>query len=269
LVTLEELIGGEIAMNIELKGKVALVTGSGKGIGKAIARAFGDAGAVVAVNAAHLESAQSTVDEMKMNGNEAIAIEADVADEKAVSSMIDRVTKELGGLDILVNNAGIGSEMVPTIEQSIERFDRIVAVHLRGTYLCCRSAGRWMVKNKSGKVVNIGSAAGMGGMPRRTAYGAAKAGIIQLTRVLAVEWAEYGINVNCISPGLVFTPLIERGIQAGIVDLERMRKRHPLKRLGKPEEIADAALFLVSDHAAWITGVNLPVDGGWAAYGDV
>jgi NAD(P)-dependent dehydrogenase (short-subunit alcohol dehydrogenase family) len=254
-------------MKIELSGKVALVTGSGKGIGRAIALAFSDAGAAIAVNAAHIESAQSTVDEIKKSGNKAIAIEADVADEAAVDAMINRTISELGGLDILVNNAGIGSEIVPTIEQSVEKFSRIIDVHLRGTYLCSRKAGRWMIEKKYGKIVNIASIAGMVGVPVRTSYGAAKAGIIQLTKILAVEWAEYGINVNSISPGHVLTPMLESFVNAGKVKIEPVIKRHPLGRLGKPEEIADAALFLASNHAAWITGINLPVDGGWSAYG--
>jgi len=254
-------------MNIELKGKVALVTGGGKGIGRAIAFRFAEAGAAVAVDAAHLASAQSTTDEIIKLGSKAIAIEADVADESQVDNMTEQVMKEFGRLDILVNNAGVGSELVPTIQQSVEKFDRLIAVHLRGTYLCSRAAARHMIQAKYGKIVNIASVTGMVGMPIRTSYGAAKAGIIQLTKTLAVEWAQYNINVNSISPGTVLTPMVEGHIQAGTIDVEPLRKRHPLGRLGKPEEIADAALFLASDYASWITGINLPVDGGWSAYG--
>jgi NAD(P)-dependent dehydrogenase (short-subunit alcohol dehydrogenase family) len=254
-------------LNPDIKGKVALVTGSGKGIGKAIALRFSEAGAAMAINAAHLSSAQSTADDITQFGGRAIAIEADVTDVVAVDEMIDRVIQELGGIDILVNNAGIGSELVPTVEQSVEKFDRLIAVHLRGTYLCCRKVGKFMIEKKYGKILNIASIAGMAGMPMRTAYGSAKAGIINLTRILAVEWAQYDINVNCISPGLILTPMIESYIKEGSLEAEPLEKRHPLGRFGKPEEIADAALFLVSDHASWITGVNLPVDGGWSAYG--
>jgi NAD(P)-dependent dehydrogenase (short-subunit alcohol dehydrogenase family) len=254
-------------MKIELKGRVALITGGGKGIGRAIALRFSEAGASVAVDAAHLASAQSTVDEIERAGGRAMAIEADVASENEVEDMLRRVVQELGGIDILVNNAGVGSELVPTIEQSVERFDNLLAVHLRGTYLCSRAAARFMIEKEYGKIVNIASVTGMVGMPIRTGYGAAKAGIIQLTKILAVEWAEHNINVNSISPGTVLTPMVEHHIQAGNIDVEPTRKRHPLGRLGKPEEIADAALFLASDQAAWITGVNLPVDGGWSAYG--
>ena len=254
-------------MNIELTGRVALVTGGGKGIGRAIALKFAEAGAAVAVDAAHLTSAQNTADEIIKLGGKAVAIEADVAIENQVDNMIGQIMKEYGRIDILVNNAGVGSELVPTIEQSIEKFDRLIAVHLRGTYLCSRAAARHMIKAKYGKIVNIASVTGMVGMPIRTSYGAAKAGIIQLTKTLAVEWAQYNINVNSISPGTVLTPMVEGHIQAGNIDVEPLRKRHPLGRLGKPEEIADAALFLASDYSAWITGVNLPVDGGWSAYG--
>lgn len=252
---------------MKLDGKVALVTGAGKGIGRATALIFAEEGADVAVNALHLSSAEGTVKEIRKLGRRAIAIEADVAVVDDVDRMMDTVLNELGKIDILVNAAGARPENVPTIEQSIEKFDRTLNTHLRGTYLCCRRAGQWMVKYGGGKILNISSTAGITGFPMRTAYGAAKAGIIHLTKTLAVEWAKHNINVNCIAPAYILTPRIETGVKEGKLDLELIEKRTPLGRLGEPNDVARAALFLVSDDAKYITGVTLPVDGGWLAYG--
>jgi len=252
---------------MKLSGKVALVTGAGRGIGQAIALTFAEEGADVAVNALHLSSAEDTVKEIRKLGKRAIAIEADVAEVDDVDRMVDRALDELGKIDILVNNAGDRSENVPTVEQSIEKFDRTLSTHLRGTYLCCRRVGRWMISQKGGRILNISSVAGITGFPMRTAYGAAKAGIIHLTKVLAVEWAKHNINVNSIAPGYILTPRIEAGVEEGKFDLELIIRRTPLGRLGEPDDIARAALFLVSDEAKYITGVTLPVDGGWLAYG--
>ncbi len=189
-----------------LDGKVALVTGAGKGIGKGIALAFARQGAEVVVNAAHQATADAVAGIIKseLKGN-AIAIEADVSKAEEVDAMVGKALKEWGKIDILVNNAGIVQEFAPTIEQSIEKWDRVISVHLRGTYMCCRRVGQWMVKNNGGAILNMSSVAAFGSFPMRTSYGPAKAGIINLTQVLAVEWAKYHIRVNCIAPPVCST----------------------------------------------------------------
>jgi len=256
---------------MKLEGKVALVTGAGGGIGRATALLFAREGADIAVNDIDLSLAEETVEGVRQMGQRAIAIRADVAEAGEVDTMVDRVISELGGVHILVNNAGISSKEGPpgdTIEQeSVERWDKVVNVILRGTYLCSRRAGRWMVSNNTGKIVSISSIAGIAGYPRIIAYGSAKAGIINMTRALAVEWGKYNVNVNCIAPAWVRTSMLENALKDGRITLEEIEKRTPLGRPAEPEEVAKAALFLASDDASFISGVTLPVDGGWLACG--
>ncbi|HUS04317.1 MAG TPA: SDR family NAD(P)-dependent oxidoreductase [Dehalococcoidia bacterium] len=248
-------------------GKVALVTGAGRGIGRAIALALAGEGADVGVDALHLSSAEETVKTIKELGQRAIAIEADVAEADQVKKMIGRVIDELGSIDILVNNAGVNLEIVPTVEQSLEKWDRMMSVNVRGTYLCCREAGKWMIAHRRGKIINIASIFGIRGFPMRTAYSPSKAAIINMTMDLAAEWGKYNINVNCIAPGFVLTDMVKNWIEQGKFDLETLQRRTPLGRLTTPEDIAKAAIFLSSDEANNITGVTLPVDGGWISYG--
>jgi NAD(P)-dependent dehydrogenase (short-subunit alcohol dehydrogenase family) len=251
---------------MKLEGKTALVTGAGSGIGEAIAFLFAREGADIAVNDIDPASAEKTAEAVMNMGRRAIAVQADVADGEQVDRMVDRVIDELGGVQILVNNAGIPVHGPFLETQTPENWDRVVAVILRGTYLCSRSAGRWMVNNGTGKIVNISSIAGARATPHIPSYGAAKAAVIQLTRTLAVDWGKYGINVNCISPGVINTPLTQRTIAVWETP-EEIKARIPLEVMGEAEDIANAALFLVSDEARHITGVNLPVDGGILAKG--
>ena len=251
---------------MKLQGKVALVTGAGSGIGQAIALLFAKEGADIGVNDIDLLSAEHTVAAVKQIGRRAIAIKADVFEPDAVDAMVDRVINELGGVHILVNNAGVPLRGPMLEEQTVERWDRAVAVILRGTYLCSRRAGQWMSVHKTGKILNISSLAGIIGSSDHGGYGPAKAGVINLTRALAVEWGKYHINVNCIAPGLINTPLTQRAI-AREPALANIAQGVPLRRMGEADDIAKAALFLVSDDASYITGVTLPVDGGWLASG--
>ena len=251
---------------MKLEGKVALVTGAGSGIGQAIALLFAREGADIAVNDIELSSAEETADAVKKIGRRAIAVKADVAESDEVDAMVDRVISELGGVHILVNNAGIAVHGPLLEEQTPENWDRVVSVILRGTYLCSRRAGQWMVSHKTGKIINIASLAGILGSANLTGYGAGKAGVINLTRALAVDWGKHNINVNCVAPGVTNTPLTERAL-AHWFNLEQITERIPLGRMGEPEDIAQAALFLASDDARHITGVTLPVDGGRLAGG--
>jgi NAD(P)-dependent dehydrogenase (short-subunit alcohol dehydrogenase family) len=252
---------------MRFSNKNVLVTGSGRGIGRAIALAFAREGASVAVNSLHGETAEPTAEDVRRLGRKAVAIVADVSVEDQVNAMVDRTVQELGGLDILVNNAGVSQPIMPTVEQSTEDWDRVIDVNLRGTYLCVRAAGRWMVKKGSGKVVNIASAAGLTGQPMRTAYAPSKAAVINLTRDLAVEWAASNINVNSVAPGYVLTDLVAGLLASGRIDEKAIVRRTPLGRLSTVEDIAHTVLFLASDEARNITGVNIPVDAGWTANG--
>ncbi len=244
---------------MRLAGKVALVTGAGSGIGQATAQLFAREGAAIAVNDINLSSAEQTANTIRQVGGKAIAVKADVADEKEVIEMIDRSIKELGGVHILVNNAGIGGGG-PVLESSSEAWDRVMGVILRGTYLCSRQAGRWMVNQHAGKILNISSIAALRFRANMSAYASAKAGIINFTRALALEWAPYHINVNCIIPGGIKTPMTQRMLST-FTD-QQIKELIPLGRIGEPDDIAKAALFLVSDDADFITGAALPVDGG-------
>lgn len=249
---------------MKLEGKVALITGAGSGIGKATALLFAGEGADIAVNDIDLPSAEKTTDAVKQIGRRAIAVQADVADPDAVDAMVDRVISELGGVHILVNNAGIPVHGPMLEAQTVEGWDRVVAVILRGTYLCSRKVGRWMVDNRTGNIVNIASRAGYIACPTMASYGAAKAAVINLTRSLAADWGKYNIRVNCVAPGLIDTPLTQRTLAKDLTP-EMIRERVQLGRMGTAEEVAKAVLFLASDDSSYVTGETLLVDGGRSA----
>lgn len=248
-------------------GKAILVTGAGRGIGQAIALGFAREGASVAVNAAHIETAEQTAELARGFGGKAIAIAADVADETQVDAMVERTVRELGGLDVLVNNAGVSQPIVPTLEQDSADWDRVMTTNLRSAYLCSKAAGRHMVAQHGGNIVNIASITGLTGQPMRTAYAPSKAAMLNLTKALAVEWGPHNINVNAVAPGYVMTDLVRTLISQGKINEEAMLKRTPLGRLSTPEDVAEAAMFLASDAARNITGIHIPVDAGWSVNG--
>jgi 3-oxoacyl-[acyl-carrier protein] reductase len=245
---------------MKLEGKTALITGAGSGIGQAIALLFAKEGADIAVNDINLPAAEKTAAAVKRLGRKAIAVKADVAQEKEVVDMVERTIKELGGVNILVNNAGY-SAGGPAIECSLEIWDRMVAVVLRGAYICSQRSAQWMAKNKGGRIVNIASAAGIKPAFNMSAYAAAKAGVINLTSSTALEWAPYNIYANCIAPGMINTPMTQNSIGHQMTP-EKLKEFIPLGRMAEPEEVAKVALFLASDDASYVTGVTLPVDGG-------
>jgi NAD(P)-dependent dehydrogenase (short-subunit alcohol dehydrogenase family) len=252
---------------MRLQDKVGVITGAGSGIGKATALACAREGAHVVVFDLNREAAETTARELTGIGRRALAVGGDVTSEADIDRLTEAAMREFGRIDLLVNNAGVADQIVPTLEQSVQTWERVMDIHLKGMYLCCRRAGREMVRQMEGRIVSISSVAGMVGFPMRTAYGPAKAGIAHLTRVLAVEWAKYNVRVNAIAPGYVRTPLVARVIDDGKLDEKHIVDRTPLGRLARPEEIAAAAVFLLSDEASYITGVTLPVDGGYLAYG--
>lgn len=241
-----------------------LVTGGAAGIGWAIARAFAARGDRVAIVDLDGEAAASRAGEL---GAGHLGLAADVTDEASVRAAVASADAELGGLGVVVNNAGIGDDPAPTLGQELGRFRRVVSVHLDGTFLVSREAARLMLPRGGGAIVNVASIAALGGIPRRNAYGAAKAGIAAMTRAMACEWAGQGLRVNAVAPGYVATELVARLAAEGGVDLAAIRRRVPMGALGTPEAIADAVVFLASDAARYVTGTTLAVDGGWSAFG--
>lgn len=252
---------------MKLEGKTALVTGSSRGIGRAIALAFAAEGADVALNcSASVPAAEEVAAQIKVMGKRAVVIQADVADKSAVDSMVDKVIAEFGRLDVLVNNAGM-SVVSPSAELEEDRWRRGMDVMLNGVFFCSQAAGRVMIKQKSGSIINIASINGIGAFPERVCYGTAKAGVMQMTKVLGTEWARHNINVNAIAPGYVKTDLVENLIEKGTLDEKELEGRVPAGRLAEVEDIAGAAVFLASADSRYIQGQTIVVDGGWTAYG--
>lgn len=245
----------------KMESKVAIVTGAGSGVGKAIAQKLSENGANIIVADVDLKAAQTTVSEIKKNGRDAIATQTDISNRAQVIEMKDRCLKEYGTIDILVNNAGIMSPPTPIEDLPEEHWDKIVEVNLKGTFLCIQIIGKEMIKNKQGCIINIASMCGLGPYPKAGAYGPTKAAIILLTQQIALEWAPYNIRVNSISPGTIVTPLTAK-VYADKKIYENRAKIIPLGRPGKPEDIANTALFLASDDSSYITGTDILVDGG-------
>jgi 3-oxoacyl-[acyl-carrier protein] reductase len=244
-----------------LNGKVAVVTGGGRGIGRAIVLALGKEGVKVLINyRGKKESALETLEELKKLGGEGEIYQADVSVEEEVEKMFSFVLEKWGKLDILVNNAGITKDNL-LIRMKSEEWDQVINTNLRGVFLCTRSALKIMLKQRSGRIINISSVVGLKGNIGQANYASAKAGIIGFTKAVAREVASRGITVNAIAPGFIKTEMTD-------VLSEEMKKKVldeiPLGRFGDPEDVANAVKFLVSDEASYITGVVLNVDGGLA-----
>lgn len=236
------------------EGKRALVTGAGSGIGAAVARSLHDEGAEVVLADVNLEGAEAGARDL---GDRAAAMALDVRDE-------DAVAPAMRGLDVLVNVAGIGST-TDAPGTSREVWEAVFAVNTTGTFLCCKHAIPGMKERGGGSIVNLGSVAGLVGLPNRAAYCASKGAVIALTRALAVDHVGDGIRVNAVCPGTVDTPWVQRLVDEAGEDIEALRARQPMGRLGTPVEIADAVLYLASDAAAFVTGTALVIDGGLTA----
>ncbi len=242
-----------------LNGKVVLVTGASRGIGRTIAIELAKAGAKVAVNYSGSEQkANEVVDEIKALGQEAFAIQANVSDADSVTNMVKEVISTFGSLDILVNNAGITRDNL-LMRMKEEEWDDVININLKGVFLCTKAVTRQMMKQRSGKIINIASIVGVSGNPGQANYVAAKAGVIGLTKTTAKELASRNINVNAVAPGFITTEMTDKLPE----DVKNeMLKLIPLARFGETTDISGVVLFLASDHSKYITGQTLHIDGG-------
>lgn len=247
----------------DLKDKVAIVTGGSRGIGKATAELLSQYGAKIVIADILEEDSASTANEIAKNGGEAIAVKTDVSSKNDVDNLVNTTISKFGKIDILINNAGI-YRATPTESLSEEEWERVLDINLKGYFLCAQAAGREMIKQKYGRVVNIASVAGLGGFSNSAAYCASKAAIILLTKTLAIDWAKYNIRVNAICPGIIKTPMTDPLMKDDSFQ-GMIKQRVPLSREGMPEEIGAGVLFLVSDASSYMTGHAMVIDGGWTA----
>jgi len=243
---------------------VAIVTGAADGIGWATAQRLAAGGATVVIADVREEPARQRAASL---GSVHVGLACDVTSEDSVVAMVGEVGRRLGRIDVLVNNAGIGDQAGATVDQHVDAFDRVLGVHLRGTFLTSREVARVMLAQGSGAIVNIASIAALAGIPMRNAYGAAKAGIAAMTRSMACEWASQGVRVNAVAPGYIRTALVDELERKGALNTAAIEARTPMGRMGTPAEIAEVIAFLASPAASFVTGAVLQADGGWLAHG--
>jgi 3-oxoacyl-[acyl-carrier protein] reductase len=248
-------------ISTDLSGRTALVTGAAQGLGRCIAQSLAAAGAKVACIDINAESLAATVDAIRAAGGTAEPLACDVTQSERVGEVVDQVVAMWGKLDILVNNAGITRDNV-LIRMKDEQWDLVLNINLRGTFLFTRAAARPMMKARGGRIINVASVSGLMGNPGQVNYSASKAGVIGLTRTVACELASRNITVNAVAPGFIATDMTAK---LGEDVLQKVQDEIPLGRLGEPQDVADAVLFLASDAASFITGHILTIDGGLTA----
>lgn len=244
-----------------LSGKVAIVTGGGRGIGRAISLGFARAGADVIVAARTAAEIEDTATVIQAEGGKALPVVTDVRNTDQVANLRDKALDSFGHIDILVNNAG-GHFYLPVLETSIKAWETLIRENLNSVFICSKIIGEIMVNQKTGNIINIGSINGIGPSPNSASYGAAKAGIINFTKTLAVEWAPYNIRVNAIAPGAIITEGSTNFAQKNPDRWEPKLKKILLGRFGKPEDIAGLAIFLASNASSYITGQTIEISGG-------
>lgn len=249
--------------------KVAIVTGAGAGIGRATALKFAAEGAKVAISDINAEGGEETVDLIRKQGGDAFFMAADVANPADVDALVAKTVERFGRLDCACNNAGIEGKIVPFAEQPLDNFDRVIAVNLRGVFLCLQSEIRQMLKNGGGAIVNLASVAGLIGFPGLAPYVASKHGVNGLTKNAALEYGKQGVRVNSVCPGGIDTRMLdslaEQSTGGKATSRELMNPMHPIGRIGTPDEVAELIVWLCSDRASFMTGTNIPVDGGFVA----
>ncbi len=248
-----------------LEGKTAIVTGASRGIGEAIAKGFAQAGADLVLISRNRPALEKVAKEIEGSGRKALPIVADVGNSPEIQRAIDAALETFARIDILVNNAGISPVLKKAEEMELKEWEEIIRINLTGTFLFCQAAGKVMIQQGGGKIINMVSVGAVVGFPRQIGYCATKGGILQLTRVLAVEWTRYHIQVNAIGPAYLETELT-KGMRESRVISENLLQRTPMGRFGKPEEVVGAAIYLASEASSYVTGQTLFVDGGWLAY---
>jgi NAD(P)-dependent dehydrogenase (short-subunit alcohol dehydrogenase family) len=247
-----------------LSGQVALVTGAARGLGRAISLALADAGADVALGLRDVNSDSGLAAEIRKLGRKALPLQMDVAHLDQIFRAVDDTVKQFGRIDILVNNAGIAPEN-PAENVREEDFDATLAVNLKGTFFASQAAGRVMIRQKKGTIINMSSQAGFAALPTESIYCMTKAAIAHLTKCLAVEWGKYGITVNAVAPTFIRTPGTESYLADPAAHADTVERIAALHRIGEPMEVAGAVVFLASPAASLITGETLLIDGGWTA----
>ena len=255
----------DYVMNLSFENKVALVTGAASGMGLATAEAFAAAGAAVALLDLNEQAVRKLADRLVAEGHKAIPIACDVTDEAQVKKMVEQTVSAFGRLDAAFNNAGVQSLAVETADSTSEEFDRVNAINLKSVWLCMKYELLQMRKQESGAIVNNSSIGGLIGIPGRAIYHATKHGVIGLTKSAALEYAARGIRINAICPGAIDTPMVAAMIAREPETMKDITKEQPIGRLGKPEEIASAVLWLCSPGAGFVIGHALAVDGGYTA----
>lgn len=248
-----------------LDGKIALVTGGGSGIGQATALIFAREGAKVVIADVLVEGGEATVSQIKKGGGDAAFVKTDVSQDAEVEALVQKAVATYGRLDCAFNNAGIAGAAARTADYTQKQWDRVIGINLTGVWLCMKYEIAQMVKQGGGAIVNTASVAGLVGFRHGPAYVAAKHGVVGLTKTAALEYAKANIRVNAVCPGVINTPMFEKGLQIDPRIADTMAAREPIGRLGKPEEIAEAVVWLCSEAASFVTGLPMAVDGGWVA----
>lgn len=247
-----------------MEGKVALVTGAASGLGLATAKAFAEAGATVAMADWDEQAVTAAAEQLKADGYQTLAIKCDVSDDQSVAAMVKQTVDTFGRLDYAYNNAGVQNELAESADQTLEDFEKVTNINYRGIWSCMKYELQYMREQGSGAIVNCSSIGGIRAGAQRGVYHGAKHGVIGLTTSAAVEYAGRGIRINSVSPGLFQTAMSDKMVAAGQQEaLDGMLKMVPIGRVGRPEEIASAVLFLCSDAASMVVGHNLVVDGGF------
>ena len=252
----------------ELDGRIAIVTGAGRGIGYGIAKRLGEAGAVLVIAEYNPALGQEAVTTLQAAGLQASFQQTDVTQSESVEALVQAVIAQHGRIDILVNNAGL-ADIGPTETFPLDKWYLQIDVMLNGVFICTQAVGRVMLEQRKGVILNVSSIAAYGAWPMRSAYNAAKAGVVSLTENIGCEWARRGVRVVSIAPGVTRTAMLQQLVDEGIASLDQYNKRTPMGRVAEVEEIASAAQFLVSDRASFITATTLAVDGGWIAWGNL
>jgi NAD(P)-dependent dehydrogenase (short-subunit alcohol dehydrogenase family) len=247
-----------------LQGKTAIVTGASQGIGEAIAIGLAEAGANLVLAARNEANLAKVASEITAKGAKCITVKTDILKSSDLESMMDKAVAKFSKVDILINNAGVTMNK-PAMDISEEEWDWLLDTNLKGYFMASKAAGREMIKNKSGVIINNASVFGLRGFPNLISYIAAKGGVVNMTRGLAVEWARFNIRVNCVAPGYTVTEMAKLNIESNPKILEMNLRKIPMKRGGQPREIADTVVFLASDASSYITGQTIAVDGGWTA----